>query len=383
MTERRIAIFTSGRHDWGLLRGTVLALLAHPAFRPLVWAGGHHRSRRHGRTIDLLHAEGIPVSRELPATGVGRNAAHDAALMLATVADAIAADRPEALLLLGDRTETAAAALAASMAGLPIIHLHGGEESEGAVDNALRHAITKLAHLHLVSHPQHAERVRQMGEPAESVVVVGPPGVDNLLRDDLADEDELTDLLGAPLVRPIVLVTHHPATLGAAPEDEAAAIALALRDHPGTVVITQPNGDAGADAIRAVWQAFAAAHPDVRLVDALGERRYWGLLKLAALVVGNSSSGIIEAPAAGIASITVGDRQRGRLMPAGVCEVHADADAIRQAVLEQLAGFGHWSPHTATPYPDGPVAPRIVAAIEAWTPPSPARKRFESLACVT
>lgn len=381
MTERRIAIFTSGRHDWGLLRGTVLAMQAHPEFRPLVWAGGHHRSRRHGQTIDLLRAEGIPITRELPAAGVGRNAAHDAALMLATVADAITADRPEALLLLGDRTETAAAALAASMAVLPIIHLHGGEESEGAVDNALRHAITKLAHLHLVSHPLHAERVRQMGEPAESVIVVGPPGVDNLLRDDLADEDELASILGAPLVQPVVLVTHHPATLGASPADEAMAIALALRDHPGTIIITQPNGDTGADAIRAVWQSFATAHHDVRVVDALGERRYWGLLKLASIVVGNSSSGIIEAPAAGIPSLTVGDRQRGRLMPAGVCEVPADADAIRQALIEQLAGFGHWSSLTATPYPDGPVAPRILAAIAAWTPPSPARKRFESLAC--
>jgi UDP-hydrolysing UDP-N-acetyl-D-glucosamine 2-epimerase len=380
LPERRIAVLTTGRQDYGILRSTVHALLAHPVWHPRVWAGAMHCDARFGRTADLVRADGVPVHRELVTLEAERDPAAEAARMLTAVSAAIADERPEALLLVGDRTETAAAGLAAAIMGVPIVHVHGGEESEGAVDNALRHALTKLAHLHLVSHELHAERVRQMGEPGETVIVVGPPGVDNMHRDDLATRAELEAALGGALRAPVLVVTHHPATLGDDPAAEAAEIAAALEGHSGTIVVTMPNSDAGADAIRAVWQRLAAGPADVRCVEALGERRYWGLLRLADAVLGNSSSGVIEAPAAGVPSLTIGDRQAGRLMPAGVLHVPAESEAIRaalHAVLRAERSFDADVP----PYPTGPVAPRIITALEGWTPPQPARKRFERMPC--
>lgn len=381
MRERRLAVLTTGRQDIGILRSTVHALQRHSWLRPRVWAGGMHVSELHGRTIEQLRADGITVHHELPPSDAPDSPADDAARMLLGCTRLLADERPDALLLVGDRTETAAAGLAAAIAGVPIVHLHGGEESEGAVDNALRHALTKLAHLHLVSHELHAERVRQMGEPAESVIVVGPPGVDNLFRTDLADAADLAALLGGPLAGDAVLVTHHPATLGGDPAAEADAIAQALQGHRGTIIVTPPNADAGAGAIRRVWTQFAAAHADVRLVASLGERRYWGLLRHVAAMIGNSSSGIIEAPAAGVPSITVGDRQRGRLHPAGVIAVPAEAQAIRAALAAVLGGRPSYAHHEVAAYPEGPAAPRIIAALEQWTPPKPARKQFERMPC--
>jgi len=383
LAERRIAVLTTGRQDFGILRSTLHALQAHRWLRPRVWAGGMHLGPRFGNTIDLVRADGIVVHRELAPAGATDGPIEDAAQMLRTCAAALVEERPDALFLVGDRTETAAAGLAAAMTGVPIVHLHGGEESEGAVDNALRHAVTKLAHLHLVSHDLHAERVRQMGEPGEHVIVVGPAGVDNLLRTDLADATELAAFLGGPLRGDVLLITQHPTTLGGAAAAEAEAIAEAVSSHRGTIVITQPNADTGAQAIRNVWQHLATSGHDVRVVDALGERRYWGLLRMTAAVIGNSSSGVIEAPAAGIPSLTVGDRQRGRLLPAGVLAVASDAIAIREALHDALAGRPPRDACEAAPYPDGPVAPRIIAALEQWTPPVPARKSFERMPCAT
>ncbi len=380
MAERRLAVLTTGRQDYGILRSTIHALQAHASLRPLVWAGAMHLDERFGRTVSFVEQDGVTVHRRLPTLQERRDPAAESARMLEAVGAALAADRPDALVLVGDRTETAAAGLAAAIAGVPIVHLHGGEESEGAVDNALRHALTKLAHLHLVSHELHAERVRQMGEPPETVIVVGPPGVDNLYRSDLASREELETVLGGPLRAPVLLVTHHPATLGDDPRVEAAAIADAITDHAGTIIVTMPNSDAGADGIRAEWQALARRAADVRLVEALGERRNWGLLRLADAVLGNSSSGVIEAPAAGVPSLTIGDRQAGRLMPAGVGHVPAATDQIREALQAALGGLLDLTSDVA-PYPAGPVAPRIIAALEAWTPPQPARKRFERIPC--
>lgn len=376
---RAIAVVTTGRQDYGILRSTCLALEKDPRFALSVWAGGMHLDPRFGRTIDRVRADGYARVREL-AFGISGDPTHEFAGALGATREAIDAERPESIVLLGDRTETLAAGTAATLNGVPIVHLHGGEETEGAIDNVMRHALTKMSHLHLVSHELHAKRVRQMGEPPETVVVVGAAGLDNLHRDDLPDRAELENLLGIPLRDPVALVTVHPATLGGDPMTEVTAVARALEAVGITCVVTQPNSDAGGDRIRAFWREWGGSRANVRVVDALGERNYWGMLRVAAVMVGNSSSGILEAPAAGLPVVNVGDRQKGRLRPVHVTDVPADAEAIGAALRAAIDPATRRrlarEPHL---YPSGPAAPRIVEAIARWKPPHPPRKRFEDL----
>jgi UDP-hydrolysing UDP-N-acetyl-D-glucosamine 2-epimerase len=375
MMRRRLALLTSGRQDWGILRSTVRTLADGDVFEPLVVAAGMHLQERHGLTVRLLEEEGVPVAGRLP-TGDGAPA-EQAARMLADLPSLLSSLGAEALVLAGDRSETAAAALAATLAALPLVHLHGGEESEGAIDNALRHAITKLSHLHLVSHPDHARRVVQMGEPPESVHVVGAPGLDNIHRADLPDRAALAAWLGLPLVPPVVLVTQHPTTLGGAADDEARALTDALAAVDATYVMTLPNSDAGAEAIVRRLRELAAARPGrVTLQPALGEARYFGMLKVADALVGNSSSALIEAPIAALPAVNVGDRQRGRLRGDNVLDVPATAAAIADGLRRALDPALRRRLSGRSPYGDGRSAPRIAAVLASWTPPSPPRKRF-------
>jgi UDP-hydrolysing UDP-N-acetyl-D-glucosamine 2-epimerase len=258
---------------------------------------------------------------------------------------------------------------------VPVVHLHGGEESEGAIDNACRHALTKLSHLHLVSHRVHAERVVSMGEDPSCVVIVGAPALDHAFRDDLPGRDELSAELGVALESPLVLVTVHPATLGSPAREEVAAVAGAMGRVPATYVITAPNADEGGADIAAYWREWAAGRSGVAVVEALGDRRYWAMLRLADAVLGNSSSGIIEAPALGIPVVNVGDRQRGRLRFGPVIDVPTSEAAIAGALRDALAAGRRGTVHDGG-YPPPPVAPRVVEALRGWQVPHPPRKRF-------
>jgi UDP-hydrolysing UDP-N-acetyl-D-glucosamine 2-epimerase len=240
----------------------------------------------------------------------------------------------------------------------------------------MRHALTKLSHLHLVSHRYHAERVAQMGEDPESVIVVGAPGLDNLYRDDLPDLQALECELDFSLGGEFAIVTVHPTTLAVHPLQDVRAIATAMESVPLRYVVTQPNADEGGVSLREFWQGWAQGRSNVLLVDALGERRYWGLLRYAACVLGNSSSGIIEAPAAGVPALNVGDRQKGRLRGSPlIADVPPEPHAITQALRDVVA---HRRARVRPPRAEGPAAPRIVEAIARWNPGRPPRKAFVS-----
>lgn len=371
---RRLAILTTGRQDYGILRSTILLLGRTPGIEPAVWAGGMHVDARYGEPLAGLREDGLNAARELRFLTERPDAIADSAAALERIGTALREDRPDALVLLGDRSETLVAALAATLERVPLVHLHGGEESEGAIDNACRHALTKLSHLHLVSHPIHAERVLQMGEDPRTVVVVGAAGLDNAYRDDLPSRTELEASLGGGLEAPVVLVTVHPTTLGGPPNEEVAAVAAAMAKVPATYVVTSPNADQGGADISQFWRTWVPSHRNVLLVSSLGDRRYWSLLRLASAVLGNSSSGIIEAPALGVPVINVGDRQRGRLRYGSVTDVPADASAIAAALRTAVAA-GRSAPGVGT-YPAGLAAPRIVEALLRWEIPRPPRKRF-------
>lgn len=374
MPERySLAILTTGRQDYGILRSSIHLLLAERWLEARVWVGGMHLSERFGRTIDHIRADGVPVHRELDFVHEPPDPAADASRAMQATAQAIAAQPVDAMLLMGDRSETLAAGVAATVAGVPIVHLHGGEESEGAIDNACRHALTKLSHLHLVSHELHARRVRQMGEDPDTVVVVGPPGLDNAVRQDLPDRAQLRRTLGLDLRDPVVLVTLHPVTAGGESKREVEALAAALERVPATYVITQPNSDAGGADIAAFWTRWSGGRANVRVVRALGETAYWGLLRVAAAVVGNSSSGIIEAPAADVPVVNVGDRQLGRMRWGRVADVPASSAEIEAALERAIA---RTTPSLSGGYPVPPAAPRVRDAIMTWFPQRRLRKHF-------
>jgi len=375
MSERHACVVTTGRQDYGLLRSTILALRDAPDFRLSVLAGGMHLRERFGNTIDLIRADAVPVARELDFVAEPPSPGADAARALAAVHAALSDIRPDFVILAGDRSETLAAATAAVLVPVPVVHLHGGEETEGAMDNVMRHGITKLSHLHLVSGELPRRRVIQMGEDATSVVIVGAPGLDNASRTDLPTRKEIEARVGLEFDRPVVLVTVHSTTLreGSATA-EVAAVAAAMERVDAVYVITHPNADEGGAEILEFWKRWIGSRSRVALVDALGDRFYWGMLREAHAVLGNSSSGIIEAPAIGVPAIDVGDRQRGRQAGPGVTRVSADPQAIEIALRQSLAT----SPSMRSKTPD--VAwPKILGALREWSIPRNCRKAFQLL----
>ena len=375
--SRHIGVLTTGRQDWGILRSTCQALRDDPRFELSLLVGGMHWSERFGRPARFIEEEGFrPAAalRWIPDDATPA-ALDQCSAALAEVGHALQRVKPEALLLVGDRFETIAAAVGATLSSVPIVHLHGGEESQGAFDNAFRHAITKLSHLHLVSHETHRARVIALGEDTSTVHVVGAPGLDNANRTDLATREELERKLGIALEPPVVVVTLHPVTVGGDPAREADALAAALDAVPATYVITLPNTDPGHAAVRDRLLA-AAKSPRRAAADALGERQYWGVLRLASAVVGNSSSAIIEAPVLELPAVNVGERQRGRLRGENVIDAAPEAKAIAAALRRALSDeFRAGLRGKASPLGDGRSAQRIVGILAGWTPPSPPVKR--------
>jgi UDP-hydrolysing UDP-N-acetyl-D-glucosamine 2-epimerase len=337
-----------------------------------------HCSRHFGLTGRLVLEEGFRPCEELAWINDDQpldpeRQAGDAVWMTAA---ALRRQHAEALLLVGDRFETASAALGATLARVPVVHLHGGEVTNGAIDNILRDAITKLSHLHFTSHPEHTARVVALGEDPGTVHTVGAPGLDNLQRTDLPSRSALEQFLGLELTPPVVIVTLHPATLGGDAARDAAALTAAMDLVMATYIITLPNTDPGSEPIRAALLA-AGARNRRKAVDALGERRYWAMMRIADAMVGNSSSGIIEAPALGLPAVNVGDRQNGRLHGGNLLNAPAETQAIaamlRRALTPEFRSAARAAP---SPFGNGGASRKIIDVLRVWTPPNPPVKRI-------
>lgn len=377
-----VGVLTTGRQDYGILRSLIHGLRADRRFELKLFAGGMHLDSRFGTPGELLSRDGIEDYTPVPFLGALGDPVAEASRAATALARALRSDRPGSLVLMGDRSETLAAAMAGAILGMPLVHIHGGEETEGAIDNAMRHAITKLSHLHFTSHPLHRDRVVQMGEDPTSVHVVGPPGLDNLYRDDLPDRDVLLASVGLPrnLERPLLLVTVHPTTLSC--DDnlaEARAVATAITATGAAAIVTAPNSDEGGAEIREFWRRWAHDRPLVSVVSSLGEQRYWGALKVVDAVVGNSSSGLIEAPAARVPGVNVGDRQKGRLRHPLTIDAAAEPRAVEEAVRTALTPQCREALRVADPlYPEGRAADRMIEILADWRPVTPIRKAFHT-----
>ena len=376
----KIAVFTSGRQDWGILAPVVRELRSSALVTVTIIAGGMHC--RDGRQPERLDDIAIDVLLPiLPLNDDDQEVARVAGETTSAIARALVQLKAEALLLVGDRSETLAAGLAATCLRVPIIHLHGGEETAGAIDNTCRHALTKLAHLHAVAHPSFRDRLIAMGERPDRVVVSGAPALDQLLATPLISPAELLRHLGlTQLGSPLLILTHHPTTLAdISPQAEINAVltgterALVGLDH-ARVIMTRANADAGGAAINAELAAKAATDRRFILVEDLGSTRFWSLLRLAHVMIGNSSSGILEAPSFQLPVVNIGDRQKGRLRVHTVIDVVPEAPAIANAVRDTLQRQRLPSSPIASAYGDGQAAPRIRIAVESFATESRAAR---------
>jgi UDP-hydrolysing UDP-N-acetyl-D-glucosamine 2-epimerase len=379
---RVIGVVTVARSDWGHLVPVLEALRAAPDVTLRLLVGGAHLSPRFGSTVAAIEAAGWPIAARVEMLEAGdapRDMAVTAARGVAGFADVFARERLELLVLLGDRLEMLAAATAALPFALPVAHIHGGEVTEGAIDEQARHAITKLAHLHFAAAEPYARRILQMGEEPWRVHCVGAPGLDRLAARATLPRAEIAARLGLALRRPTLLVTFHPVTLEHADTarqvDELAA-ALAAVD--GDVVISYPGADTAHRAIVERWTALASSRPGTRLAASLGEDVYASLLREADVMVGNSSSGIIEAGSFALPVVNVGTRQQGRLRGPNVVDVGHRRDEIAAGLARALApAFRRGLAGMRNPYGDGAAAPRITEVLrKVELGPRLVRKRF-------
>lgn len=337
MHRRRICIVTSTRADWGLLSPIAKALNGRDDCDVRIIATNMHLSERFGMTVNDIIADGfepekvnMPCEDDSPAARVKAMG-----ICMTGMADVFQKIKPELTVILGDRYEMLAVASAAVVMHIPIVHIAGGTISEGAIDDSIRHAITKLSSIHLTETEDARKRVIAMGENPERVIDTGAIGVWNIRNIPILDRRQLSEDIDFDLSAPFAVATFHPATLDEAdPGQQCHEMLSALeREDNLNLLLTYPNNDSGSSKIIAEIKDFASKHPKrVKLVKSLGMRRYLSALEYAEFSIGNSSSGIVEVASSGIPSIDIGIRQRGRLSANSVIHCGNSEAEISQAI---------------------------------------------------
>lgn len=381
--QRRVCVVTGSRADFGLLKWVMKEIQAHPRLALLTAVTGMHLSPDFGLTVREIEHEGFAIDARVDALAAGDTAAAVSTSVGRGVigfADVFAHLRPDVVLVLGDRFEIFAAAQAAYLAGLPIAHIAGGDTTEGAFDEALRHGITKMAHLHFVTSEVAAGRVRQLGEDPAHVYNFGSPGIDAIRHLQHLSRDELEGALRFRLLERNVLVTFHPATLDPAPASRQFAEVLRALEGLGPrvgLLLTHANADTGGRALNRMIGEFVRDRPNARAFESLGSHLYLNTLAQMDAIVGNSSSALYEAPTLRIPAVNIGDRQRGRLQAASVLNCEPAAPEILRAINR---AFALDCSATVNPYGDGTSAARIAAALAAVENPKRLlQKKFQEV----
>lgn len=370
--KRKICIATSTRADWGILSPLAGALRARPDVELQLLATNMHLLESYGATASEIEADGFVIDERVAmATAEGAQGRAEAmGQCLSGTAAAFGRLRPDAVVILGDRFEMLAVASAAAVMRIPVIHISGGETTGGAIDDAMRHAITQLASLHLVSAEPYRRKVIGLGASPDRVVNTGSLGVWNMVNQPSMSREELAADLGIDLAGPFAVATFHPATLDtASPGERCQQMLAALDRFPALgVIITYPNNDTGSEEIIAEITRWAAEWPGrAALVKSLGMRRYLAAIREAAVVVGNSSSGIIEVPSVHTPVVNIGIRQQGRLHGDGVIDCGDTADEIAAAIATALSdGFRETARSAPNPYYAPDTLRKTVDAIAAF-----------------
>ena len=343
---RKIGVVTVARSDYGIYRPILTRMRDDPEIEMRLYVSGTHLSILHGNTADLIEKDGYEIAQRIEmliASDRPEAISKSIGIGILGFAQALAQEKPDILLVLGDRFEMYSAVIAALPFNIPVAHIHGGEVTEGAIDDALRHSITKLSHVHFVSTSEYAKRVMQLGEEPWRIHISGAPALDNLKEISLYSAAELESLFGLNLRHPALLVTYHPVTME---YDRTSAhvenLLWALEKSELPVIFTMPNADASNQIIRQKILTYVKTHPNAQHVENMGVRGYFSLMSIALAMVGNSSSGLIEAPSFFLPVVNIGNRQKGRIRAANVIDVDNDPEqilgAIQRAVSEDFRG---------------------------------------------
>jgi UDP-hydrolysing UDP-N-acetyl-D-glucosamine 2-epimerase len=367
MGKRRVCIVTGSRADYGLLSVVMEEIRKEPSLTLQVIATGMHLCPAFGLTYKAIEADGFALDAKVD-TQLLRDTPVDVTRSLGLgvmgMADALEDLRPDLLLLLGDRYEILAAAEAALIAKIPIAHISGGDTTEGAYDEAIRHSITKMAHIHLVTNEAAARRVRQLGEDPDHVHNVGSPGIDVIRRVKLLGRLDLQQQLGFSFRKRNILVTFHPATLDTQPAGMQFRELLTALDLLGSetgMIFTLPNADPESSTIIGMLKDYVAARPHTVWFASLGQVKYLSAIAEVDAVVGNSSSGILEVPSFKKPTVNIGDRQQGRPQASSVINCRPVAADILCAIN---AAFGKDCSSAVNPYGSGDSARKIVSILK-------------------
>ena len=371
MSKRKICVVSGSRAEYGLLYWLMKEIQADSGLELQVVVTGMHLSPEFGLTYRSIEADGFAIDAKVETllssdTSVG--VAKSVGLGVIGFADAYERLRPDIVIVLGDRFEILAAVQAAFIAGISVGHISGGEVTEGAVDDAIRHCISKMSRYHFVAAETYRNRVIQLGEAPETVFNVGDPGLDNIERLPLLSREQLTQETGFDANRPYFLVTFHPTTLGVDNSlDSLQALCEALEAFPDYgVLITKSNADMGGRELNQMIDLYARENPGyVMAVTSLGQLRYLSAMKHCAAVVGNSSSGIVEAPAMHIPAVNIGTRQHGRLKADSVIDCGGSRSEIAEAIgLAVSAEFKSVADATVSPYGNCNASQNIVKILK-------------------
>jgi GDP/UDP-N,N'-diacetylbacillosamine 2-epimerase (hydrolysing) len=385
---RKICVITGTRAEYGLLRWVMQGIHDDPELVLQIIATGMHLSPEFGLTYQAIEQDGFKIDRKvemLTSSDTPVGIAKSMGLGLIGFADALNDLKPDLILVLGDRFEIFSAVSAALVARIPVAHLHGGEATEGLIDEAIRHAITKMSHLHFVAAEAYRRRVVQLGEQPDRVFLVGGLGIDNIKRLQLLDRAELEASLDFKLGHKNLLITFHPVTLERATaanqmEELLAALAV-LKDRQ--LIFTLPNADTDGRALIKRVEQFVAQHPNARAYTSLGQLRYLSCVTHVDGVVGNSSSGLAEVPSFKKGTINIGDRQRGRLQAASIINCEPNRESI-SAALQKLysTDFQEGLSQVKNPYGEGGASTAIISVIKSVALDGLIKKYFYELSNV-
>lgn len=371
MSKPQIMIISTSRADYGLLYPLIKKLLAHSGFVTNLVVTGSHLSDFHGLSIKKIEEDGIPISFKVKASPESDTEDGICTLIsegITNFSNLFTEHKPDLIMVLGDRYELMSACLPAMIHKIPIAHLHGGEQTVGVIDDAIRNAITKMSSIHFASLDLYAKRIIQMGERSSYVFTVGAIGLDNIKDLVLYERKELSDYTGINFNEDIALLTYHPLTLD---HYDAAAVQMqevlqALMQTDLKVLITMPNADTGYTQVFSIIEQYLKHYPEkFNLVKNLGQKGYLSTLKYAKLMVGNSSSGIIESPSFKIPVVNIGDRQQGRYRARNVIDCECSQEAIVQSIQKALSTeFRSTLSDLVNPYGDGTSATKIINCLE-------------------
>lgn len=369
---KKICVLTATRAEYGLLKPIIDKLMKVSDFDVRVVATGAHLSPEFGLTYKQIEQDNIVIDRKIEillSADTASAISKSMGLAMISFAEYFSELKPDMLVVLGDRYEALAVCCVAMNQKIPIAHLYGGETTEGAVDESIRHAITKLSYLHFTSTEEYRRRVIQLGEQPNRVFCVGAIGIENILKEKLMSKIELETAIDFKLDKPYAMVTYHPVTLedNNSAEQFQALLKACAKYRDMKFIFSKANADANGRVINQMVDTFVKENDKAVAFTSLGMTKYLSTLKYSAMVIGNSSSGLIEAPSFGIPTINIGDRQKGRLQADSVINCAPITEEIEKAVALALNNeFKNKARRTVNPYGDGNTSVKIVDTIKEF-----------------